>query len=1169
MLKKFLIILQFFLISCKGSIKLHYILKGNEKIIEIFKNLKDNSENYDLLIKILNLSNFKALLDKPKSKDLSKEMQPLGNLEQKELFQNSGFKDRINALDEYGLNLFHYAVLYSNEPEILYFLATLGADINSITSEGKNSLFLLLESKISNDYSFKDKISLKKFQYELKKEKLNFFLTSKDKTDLNFKYKDKTFEQYVKELYKISNKMKDLLEEVKIEFDFYSYVLKNIDPFKNLENSLYNRLNRNIQRKIIQSLTFNDLDYLKKFFKAFNKKRISEIYIEDQDILTLAIKLSSLEIFKFLAPYFNLRNSIYIENALNYFKKEIVEELIKEGIDCNSYNEEGFTPLMILASSCSDIKKEEIAIWKELVVILLQNGAQINKKCFYSKLLNWTPIYWTINFKKPELVEFLIDMGAEINIKKHDLRIKIGKNQYDFTDAPLEYAILIEDIEIIKLLLKRGASISILNSSLVLYSVNLNKDLCNLILSEIRGKLNFSKSKVAERGTLLYNTLMRLKNLPIIAKEHLQVLEKLIENLHEDTNYEPEEFPGKNCLFLAVSTRCADVVELLLKNGARASTKNSFFNLYYESIYSKNLEIVLLLLKYGISPRSSLGRKYDYILLRLAISVGNRDIVIALIDSKKLKFKKSDLILDVILKYGVLDLSEVYDKNLIDPKIDSIIIQLVTKVGGYDNLRFLLEKSYSPFTKSSSELTSLGLNDSNFFNFMEGKKFSVDKFYDYYKIEKDESALDIAMKKQDLKAFSIIMEFYKEENLSKDLKEFIENNYMFGKKTLLVNIEKEYYGIVKILLKYKEFQYLLPTINYIDEDNNSLLDYLLEDESNQDLVSLLKEKGAFSSREIKERIRVEQEENSLINNIIKGNESKVLEIIENDKLEVIKADDNNITPLTTCVIYNRVNILKIIIKSLKGINKLSSNIDRVDIENKTALSYAIDSRNYEIIKILLESGANINFKYCRKYSYIIDLVFDRTKEAQNIIDLLYKNRCKLNDSDIKFVFKEKEKINPYILKVFKDDIKNYGNLYSRSLTSLKKSNTIDKILIDKETLKIFKNMVKENSDRLLVELKKPFEGKNFSDSRDIVGYKPKFGEIRLINNTSSDRIFYFKKKNYLVIIDIYLDKRKRVLPIHVYSKAFEKCKLYKNIINKNKIEEFLKCVEVLIAKSDS
>ncbi len=233
---------------------------------------------------------------------------------------------------------------------------------------------------------------------------------------------------------------------------------------------------------------------------------------------------------------------------------------------------------------------------------------------------------------------------------------------------------------------------------------------------------------------------------------------------------------------------------------------------------------------------------------------------------------------------------------------------------------------------------------------------------------------------------------------------------------------------------------------------------------------------------------------------------------------------------------------------------MSNNIDRIDIENKTALSYAINTKNYEVIKILLKSGANVNFKYCRRYSYNIDLASDNSQETKEIIKIFYDNNCILSNNDIKFIIKKKNLINPYLIKLFENSISKYEGLYSFKIEQNKKSNKIEKILIDKNASKSLENISKENLIKLNGELKKCLNGENFSDSRDLSNYKPKFGEIRLINSISSDRIFYTKKGTYLVILDIYLNKRKRFLPNYIYDKAFEKCKFYRELINKNNID---------------
>ncbi len=262
------------------------------------------------------------------------------------------------------------------------------------------------------------------------------------------------------------------------------------------------------------------------------------------------------------------------------------------------------------------------------------------------------------------------------------------------------------------------------------------------------------------------------------------------------------------------------------------------------------MSILKLLLDYNIKIDSRTDNPLIPLPLNLVVMLGDREISKALIEDKRLSYDKLKLISDVILGSEALDLSDVYDKKVRDKFPNEYLIHITALTGNHKSLRFLINERYSPFLKINKELKFENINY-NFFK-EKGQKLKANLLH-FYHIKKGQSALDILIEKQDLKAFSIIMEFYKEQNLEKNIKEFIENNYMFGNRTLLINIEKEYYSIFRILLTYKEFENLFLTINYIDEDDNTLLDYLIKDENKKDLVTLLKERGALSSKEVKEK----------------------------------------------------------------------------------------------------------------------------------------------------------------------------------------------------------------------------------------------------------------------------------------------------------------------------
>ncbi len=359
-------------------------------------------------------------------------------------------------------------------------------------------------------------------------------------------------------------------EDAKLDFEFYSSINNNVESIIKNKNIHSNNENLNLDQnykeslkeELIVALGSHNLNKLKDFLKNLKDEEISKIFFSNNDLLIHLIHVDFSEGVKFLIPYFNVNKPVYLKYALTRLNRNVILELLSKISNFNFYDKEGFTPLMLLTRL--KILEDDIPIWKELATLLIKSGADINMPCLNADYPNFTALHFSV-FSYKEIAEFLIDMGANINISKQDLKIKSSNGQYEFSSSPLEYAILNQKYDMVKFLIEKGATISYLNSSSTLFTINLNKEMCEILFPYIKGKLNFSQKVLNERGTLLYNTLVRLKNLSIISKELLPILEKMLKDLKEDVNYEHEGFPGENCLLKAIHTKCPEVVELLLK----------------------------------------------------------------------------------------------------------------------------------------------------------------------------------------------------------------------------------------------------------------------------------------------------------------------------------------------------------------------------------------------------------------------------------------------------------------------------------------------------------------------------------------------------------------------------------------------------------------------------
>ena len=127
--------------------------------------------------------------------------------------------------------------------------------------------------------------------------------------------------------------------------------------------------------------------------------------------------------------------SVDIHQAAKDGNIEAIKQHLDAGTDVNEKSEpNGFTSLHIAAGNGH----------KEIVVLLIANGAEVNAKIYGGK----TPLDLAIFRNHPELAELLIAKGADLNAKDNNGR------------TPLDFAIGMDRTELADLLRKHGGKTS-------------------------------------------------------------------------------------------------------------------------------------------------------------------------------------------------------------------------------------------------------------------------------------------------------------------------------------------------------------------------------------------------------------------------------------------------------------------------------------------------------------------------------------------------------------------------------------------------------------------------------------------------------------------------------------------------------------------------------------
>ena len=155
-----------------------------------------------------------------------------------------------------------------------------------------------------------------------------------------------------------------------------------------------------------------------------------------------------------------------LHKAVKIGDKDKVKALINTGVDVNTKDKSGFTPLFHAVTLDENLR--------EIVTLLIQNGANIIAK---NKKYGLTPLLYASFAGYDESVELLIKNGANIcdrdisegtplhlasNSKTAEVLIQNGasmkaKDYYEFT--PFQKAVNNGNVELVKTFIKHGADV--------------------------------------------------------------------------------------------------------------------------------------------------------------------------------------------------------------------------------------------------------------------------------------------------------------------------------------------------------------------------------------------------------------------------------------------------------------------------------------------------------------------------------------------------------------------------------------------------------------------------------------------------------------------------------------------------------------------------------------
>ncbi|QOR34308.1 ankyrin repeat domain-containing protein [Clostridium sp. 'deep sea'] len=270
---------------------------------------------------------------------------------------------------------------------------------------------------------------------------------------------------------------------------------------------------------------------------------------------------------------------------------------------------------------------------KKVVSIFVELGADVNKLSNHDK----SPLYYATSVQNPEIMQMLIDSGANVNSADSPLVIACKRNNTITIDLllkngaklsnnpiPLLVAVESRSISTAEFLLKQGANPNIANSPMPIQLAIENEDIDMInLLTQYETDIN------------------KIKALAIaITTENLNVIETLLKN-GADPNCCKEVLP----LQLAIDIGDFEIFTLLAEYGANLNNiaNNGFFHKqlfklgyqnnskgYIASLEDGNYDAIEIYLKEGFDP--NLNIKFDNYPLLIVASHNEFNLIKLLIE---------------------------------------------------------------------------------------------------------------------------------------------------------------------------------------------------------------------------------------------------------------------------------------------------------------------------------------------------------------------------------------------------------------------------------------------------------------------------------------------------------------------------------------------------------
>ena len=722
---------------------------------------------------------------------------------------------------------------------------------------------------------------------------------------------------------------------------FTSNVEKNAEI--KMKNYKENILNSNLKNKYT-----NFISTEKKYKKNYNNKLI--------DFITEKEKIERIQKIKRLMNKVDINGKSILMLAIIKKKTEICKLLIENGADVNIQDNDGKTALMygiekVTTDICElliKLKNINLTIisknnnWSAIDYALERDNIKIVKLLIEKNGYNKNYFYLSLILEKNNLLynetcKLLIERGHGINLKNSTNNA-----------IPLFLSIENKNDEITELLIKKGANLQIKDNKMGFTPLNMaiisnnSTEVCNLLIERGASLINLDTDAYAgyERYSVLFTA---------ITSQNFDVCKLLIEKgVSVNQTKRDGETPLLESLDWYFNGKI-NICKLLIENGANVNVKIPNSNASHGGytplllIISKEslplndkYDICKLLIEKGANVNvnckgtTNYGNEYTFTPLSLAFEMNNTKIFQLLIDHGAL-FGKNDVRVDEVdylNRNSFLTEAVINGYTELFEQILTILLNKGLKVDFY----YLL---INAIQNQRTEIVLKILIHDNFNITTEQRNHALtvvkyrNKIHELLRLDKKQILDKIKFNKNKKNLINSRL-MKKNSELSQTTSSIYEKkfgNKEFNKTDNLISSLK-----IKDIKNCKELIANGTDLNIKDNDGKTALMYASE--FSNEIFELLIKSGADLN--------------------LKDNKGRTILMIVLDKLHPVEKT-------------------KLLIESDADLNIQDDN-------GNTCLLHAITRENYEICKLLIESGCNIDIKNkygksAKNYSWFIEKVY--------------------------------------------------------------------------------------------------------------------------------------------------------------------------------------------------